>query len=575
MSAWCGRPMLAGARRCQFHGASSAGQAIALPLVHRARRATPAPARRCAARRGRRRTESAEPPSLRARRGSSTRRLTASTTRAVSVPTSRALPDVDAFGALGRVAQHEQGHAERGGFFLHPARIAEDEVGAAHRVDHRAVAERGDEANPRLVAEQGPHRRARPADWGGARRRSSPCRARASATSAIASEVSPAPQFSRRWQVTSNLSGRRAARAAARARHRRELGQQRVDAAIAGDVERARAAFAVEVGGGACGRGEQQVGDGGRSRQRNCSSGQGERGSKLRRPASTWASGRPQLLGGARAAERARRVALDDHQFGRRAAPVALERARRPRRHGRAGRARPAQPSGVARHAAKAMVGKIEPGMLAGEVEMDGDAPRAIELERDRRELDGFGPGSDDETDTNRLQLSPWLRRRHCAASPSGGKLDKRGNSLGSLNLEIVGVGLELERDRGRRGRCGCRSPCGSHKRPLRPWCRSDRRTWVLVSPDPAQPVSGSGRSGCSRSNSSVQLPSLALPDWVVRRCSSMMRAVVMARRWRKRRGEIKSLPAWCAASAGRRRDRRATGGADSGRAFPWRRRAS
>jgi hypothetical protein len=32
---------------------------------------------------------------------------------------------------------------------------------------------------------------------------------------------------------------------------------------------------------------------------------------------------------------------------------------------------------------------------------------------------------------------------------------------------------------------------------------------------------------------------------------------------------------AWCAASAGRRRDRRATGGAGSGRAFPWRPRAS
>jgi hypothetical protein len=62
------------------------------------------------------------------------------------------------------------------------------------------------------------------------------------------------------------------------------------------------------------------------------------------------------------------------------------------------------------------MVGKVEPRMLAGRIEVDGDA-RAQQLERDGRELDGFGPGSDDETNTNRLQFSPWLRRRQCGRS--------------------------------------------------------------------------------------------------------------------------------------------------------------
>ena len=53
-------------------------------------------------------------------------------------------------------------------------------------------------------------------------------------------------------------------------------------------------------------------------------------------------------------------------------------------------------------------------------------------------------------------------------------------------------------------------------------------RTCGLVSPEPFHPVSGSGRSGSHRSNSSSHLPALALPDWVVLRSSSEMRAMVM-----------------------------------------------
>ena len=62
------------------------------------------------------------------------------------------------------------------------------------------------------------------------------------------------------------------------------------------------------------------------------------------------------------------------------------------------------------------MVGGVEPRVLAGEVKMDRRAgPR--QRGRDGSELDGLGPGPDDETDTNRSQLSPWLRQRHPAAS--------------------------------------------------------------------------------------------------------------------------------------------------------------
>jgi hypothetical protein len=62
------------------------------------------------------------------------------------------------------------------------------------------------------------------------------------------------------------------------------------------------------------------------------------------------------------------------------------------------------------------MVGEIEPRVLAGGIEVDGDT-EAQQLEHDRRELDRFGSGSDDETNLNRLQLSPWLRPGQCARS--------------------------------------------------------------------------------------------------------------------------------------------------------------
>ena len=64
----------------------------------------------------------------------------------------------NAFGALGLVTQDKQRDAERGGLFLDPARIAEDEVGGAHRGDHRTVVARLDQADRALTAEQQMHR---------------------------------------------------------------------------------------------------------------------------------------------------------------------------------------------------------------------------------------------------------------------------------------------------------------------------------------------------------------------------------------------------------------------------------
>ena len=117
----------------------------------------------------------------------------------------------------------------------------------------------------------------------------------------------------------------------------------------------------------------------------------------------------PVSSGGARPTKRARRIALDDHQFGCSAAPVVAQR-----RRDILGIGQRVEPAGAAearcRLAAEPVVGKVEAGMLPSLIEVEWlVAPR--HLKDDRSELDGFGPGSDHETDTNRLQLSPWLRR--------------------------------------------------------------------------------------------------------------------------------------------------------------------
>ena len=116
-----------------------------------------------------------------------------------------------------------------------------------------------------------------------------------------------------------------------------------------------------------------------------------------------------EALGGAGPAERGGGVALNDHQLRRGAAPVALQRVGDVGDVGERIVAARAAKSGRGQPA-KTVIGKVEPRMLASRIKVNGDA-RAQQLERDGRELDGFGPGSDDETNTNRLQFSPWLRR--------------------------------------------------------------------------------------------------------------------------------------------------------------------
>jgi hypothetical protein len=106
---------------------------------------------------------------------------------------------------------------------------------------------------------------------------------------------------------------------------------------------------------------------------------------------------------------------MDDHQLRTGAVPTAIERPRDILGMGE-GIAPPATGEPGRGQAAKAMIGKVEPRVLTGGIEMERDSD-AKQLEHDRRELDRFGSGSDDETNMYRLQRSPWLRRRQCAGS--------------------------------------------------------------------------------------------------------------------------------------------------------------
>ena len=89
--------------------------------------------------------------------GSPSSRRTSARIRLGSVPTSNALPLATPFGPLGLFAENQQRHAQSRCLFLHPAGIAEDEVGAAHHRQHRAMAARFDQVDALDAPEQRPH----------------------------------------------------------------------------------------------------------------------------------------------------------------------------------------------------------------------------------------------------------------------------------------------------------------------------------------------------------------------------------------------------------------------------------
>ena len=304
----------------------------------------------------------------------------------------------DPLGALGLGAQDKQRHAERRRFFLHPPRVAQNEVAIAHPPDQLAMAARVEQRDVRAAAEQAPQGRG---DMGVGRYDDVELRVCGELAyrggnpgEALGPALAPMTGDEDRGDRP-----RRARRGGQLADHF----QQRVDSGVAGDVDSAWNALAGKVEGGEVGRCEQQVGTGvdlgpifllrpGQGAVAGAEAGldMGERNRGRERGAGT--------------AERARRVALDDQQVGR-------GREQRSKRGFDPGDMR----VGVLLAGAiemqrgiyvQPMVARIEPSMLAGE-DQRGRQPALGERMCEGGELDGFGPGADDQPDVRGLQPSP------------------------------------------------------------------------------------------------------------------------------------------------------------------------
>ena len=188
----------------------------------------------------------------------------------------------------------------------------------------------------------------------------------AARTTAAAIDLSPSPQLSRRWQVTSISGFPRP-----RAERGGSVGLAASTASIAG------VAGDMDFAGHAARRAgsPRRVAVGANSRSasasiavRYSSSGQGSGGSWVRSPASTCATGTPAVNAGERGAQRARRVALHDQQVRRRRADAAASAAVTARTW-RCGSCSPGQSSCSHRKVAEPEIAGIEAGMLAGENE--------------------------------------------------------------------------------------------------------------------------------------------------------------------------------------------------------------
>lgn len=340
----------------------------------------------------------------------------------------------EAFGPLGLVAQHQQRQAEGGRFLLHPARIAEQQIAAAHAVDHRRMVERGRQADRVMAAEQGPHRAGDvgigmehdlDGEIAAFRQSDERRRQRAEPGSPILAPVTSDEQAHR--ALARDLP--------AKARQALELGEEGVDAAVAGDVDLAIAIFGAKIGGGGCGRREQHVGES-VDFAAEFLLGPWRGGVEAAQTGLDMGEWQGVAARGAGPAERARRIALDDDEAGRVATPVAIERAGdvvdMVERIAATGAT-----EGSGREAAKTVIGEVEPWVLAGQHQPHLDPPR-VERCRDGRELDGFRPGPNDETDTIGAQLSPWLRPGQPAPSRARpqGRVKKAGQAIrrGSLH---------------------------------------------------------------------------------------------------------------------------------------------
>ena len=379
------------------------------------------------------------------------------------------------FGPLGLVAQNEQRHAEHRRFLLHPARIAQHEVGAraSRRASRRGRRGRAGDARDARRAARAWSRATwaigmeHEADVGIAvagERRGPPRRSR----------PSPSPQLSRRWQVTSKR-GRavRAPRAAgSRASAATVASMPLLPVTNTAPVTPSAARLAAAPSVGANSMVAARV-------DRACDSLPRARARRSRRcasPASTCATGTPRS-NAACAAPSALEVspwtAISE------AAAAQMRRAARARTRGDM-RVGLGQAGAIERRAAADAPSPYSAGSRSGcwpVRTMHGAMPARGERGGDGGQFDGFGPGPDDQPDFSAYAAFPLARPGEIASI-----MDEAQPDL----AEVVGIGLDLEADRRPPGRrdsrsraCGNKSTAASSDREaqadLRLACRPSR----------------------------------------------------------------------------------------------------
>lgn len=294
----------------------------------------------------------------------------------------------DGFGPLGLFAKDEQRHSERGRLFLHSAGIAQDQVRSKHSRDRVAVAARRPKRDSRLPEQKSakPVRKRRiwvQNDFHLGDVLSGDRSNRGGDTDDPVAPVFP--------PVTGDQEAGRPIMWRGR---RRVQPENRVDPGIAGHMDRPAHPLPAQVRGAQLGGREQQLRIG-VDRYPKFLFGPGKATIVASKPCLHMGEANAGKGSCKRSSERARRVALDDHQFG---TDSGKDRGNGP------GDGFDVQVRIVATATVEADVGiRIEPvvgrprqRVLPGEDQQRRESAFG-QCRRDRGELDGFGPGADDK----------------------------------------------------------------------------------------------------------------------------------------------------------------------------------
>jgi hypothetical protein len=298
----------------------------------------------------------------------------------------------DRFGALGLVAKHQQGHAQRRRFLLNPARIAEHQVGPEHRLDRFAMAAWRAEADRKDAGEH----LANPG-----------CKRRVGMEDHLHSSDALAGQGPKRPRnrvqplapILAPVAGDQKARKAAvpdRGGNVAAHAEHGVDPAVAGDMDLSAHPLAPKVGRAQLRGREQQVGVA-VDRDPKFFLWPGAAAIMASKAGFDMSERSARHSGGKRSAERTGCVALHHEQFraisGKQVGDRLADQSDVNVRVFLTGAAEPNR-----RIMAQTIIGRLQPGVLTGQDQFWSDSALRERI-GDGGELDRFGTSADDDRD--------------------------------------------------------------------------------------------------------------------------------------------------------------------------------